>query len=80
MGLPKNKGPRAIVTEMCVMRFDEKTKRAYLSEYFPGLSPKEVAENTGFQMNISRAVESNQPSAEILDILLNKVDPQRIMV
>ncbi len=80
VGLPKNKGPRAIVTEMCVMRFDEKTKRAYLSEYFPGLSPKEVAENTGFQMNISRAVESNQPSAEILDILLNKVDPQRIMV
>ncbi len=79
-GLPKNKGPRAIVTEMGVMRFDDKTKRAYLAEYYPGLSPDEVAANTEFQMDISRAVPSELPSAEILDILLNKVDPQRLMV
>lgn len=79
-GLPGNKGPRAIITDMCVMRFDENTKRVYLAEYFPGLSPQEVSDNTAFHMDISRAVESEQASADILDILLNKVDPQRIMV
>lgn len=78
-GLPEV-GPRAIVTELGIMRFDEKTKRMYLAEYFPGVTPQQIQENTGFEMDLSRAVESEPPTQEILDILLNKVDPQRLMV
>lgn len=79
LGLP-DVGPQVVVTELGIMRFDEKTRRMYLAEYFPGVTVEHIVENTGFAMDVSRAVESEPPSEEMLDILLNKVDPQRIMV
>lgn len=77
-GLP-NKGPQAVVTELGIMRFEDKSKRMYLAEYFPGVTPQQIQENTGFELDISRAVESEPPSQEILDVLINKVDKQRLM-
>jgi len=78
-GLPEV-GPQAVVTELGIMRFDDTTKRMYLSEYFPGITPQHIQENTGFEIDLSRAVEAQPPSQEVLDILLKKVDPQRLMV
>ena len=79
-GLDQSKGPRAVVTEMCVMRFDESTKRMYLAEYFPGRTPDEIRENTGFDLDIARAFEAAPPSADVLETLLKKVDPLRLMI
>ncbi|MDD4802472.1 MAG: CoA-transferase subunit beta [Syntrophomonas sp.] len=79
VGLPEV-GPQALVTELGIMRFDEKTKLMYLAEYFPGVTPQQIQENTSFELDLSRAVEAEAPSQEILDILLKKVDPQRLMV
>lgn len=79
-GLDPAKGPRAVVTEMGVLRFGEDDKRMYLAEYFPGVTPEQVKENTGFDLDVSRAVESEAPSKEVLDILINKVDPMRLMI
>ena len=79
-GLNPNKGPRAVITEMGIMRFDEKTKHIYLAEYFPGVKIQDIIDNTGFDMDVSRAVESEKPSDDILNILLNHVDPMRIMI
>jgi len=72
-GLDPDKGPRAVVTEMGVMRFDDKTKRMYLSEYFKGVTPNEIRENTGFYLDVERAAESEPPSPEVLEVLLRKV-------
>ena len=74
-GLNPNKGPRAVITELGIMRFDEITKRMNLAEYFPGVTPEQVQENTGFHIDISRAVEAEAPSAEVLKILRSKIDP-----
>lgn len=79
-GLDPSKGPRAVVTEMGIMRFGEDDKRMYLAEYFPGVDPEDIRENTGFPLDISRAVEAEPPSQEVIDILIHKVDPMRIMV
>ena len=62
------------------MKFDEKTKRMYLAEYFPGVTIEEIVENTGFDIDTSRAVASEVPSDEVLDVLINKVDPLRMMI
>ncbi len=78
-GLPEV-GPQAVVTELGIMRFDPKTKRMYLAEYFSGVKPQQIQENTGFEIDIKLAVESEPPSREVLDILLKKIDPQRLMV
>lgn len=80
VGLSPDHGPRAVVTELGILKFDDVTKRMYLAEYFPGVTIEEIVENTGFEIDTSRAVESEKPSDEVLDVLLNKVDPLRMMV
>lgn len=79
VGLDPNKGPRAVVTELGVLGFGD-DKRMYLEEYFPGVTPEKVKENTGFDLDVSRAVESTPPEREVLEILINKVDPMRLMI
>lgn len=78
-GLIPDRGPRAVVTELGVMRFGQ-DKRMYLAEYFPGVTPKQVQESTGFELDISRAAEAAPPEPEVLKVLLEKVDPMRIMI
>ena len=69
-----DKGPRAVVTELGIMRFDDETKRMYLAEYFPGVTIEQIVENTGFEIDVSRAVEAKAPEEDVMDILINKVD------
>ena len=68
IGLPEV-GPQAVVTELGIMRFDEKSRRMYLAEYFPGVTVDQILENTGFELDASRAVESEPPSEEVLAVL-----------
>lgn len=79
-GLPPEHGPRAVITELGVMRFDDTSKRMYLAEVFPGVRIEEVLENTGFDLDVSRCVQAEPPTEEVLEILTTKVDPMRIMI
>jgi glutaconate CoA-transferase, subunit B len=79
LGLARG-GALAVVTNLCVLKFDEKTKEAYLAEYYPGVSVDTIVENTGFPLDVSRAVEALPPSAEDLRILREEVDPQRLIL
>ena len=74
-GLDPKRGPRAVVTELGVMRFGEQDKRMYLAEYFPGTSKDSIRERTGFDLGMENAVESEPPAQEVLDVLIRKVDP-----
>lgn len=73
------KGPRAVVTELGVLRFGP-DKRMYLAEYFAGVSPTEIQARTGFPLDISQAVEAAPPKETELDVLVNQVDPLHLMV
>lgn len=37
--------------------------------------PEQVQENTGFQLDLSRAKQSEPPADAVLEVLVNKVDP-----
>ncbi|MDO4719232.1 MAG: CoA-transferase [Peptostreptococcaceae bacterium] len=78
-GLDPNRGPRTVVTQYGVFKFGA-DKRMYLHKIFPGVSAEEVRENTGFDINVSKAVLYEDPGEEILKVLLEKVDPERLMV
>ena len=78
-GLPGG-GPSAVITNMAIMRFDEETKEMYLSGYYPGISPQEILENMGFQVDVSRARGVPPPSSEELRILRERCDPQRLIL
>jgi len=73
-------GPTAVVTDLGVMKFDEKTKKMYLSEYHRGISPQQIKESTGFDIDISRAVESKPVTEEELSLLREEVDPQKLII
>jgi glutaconate CoA-transferase subunit B len=79
LGLQRG-GALAVVTNLCVMKFDDETKEMYLSEYYPGISVEKIVESTGFEIDVSRAVESLPPSEENLRVLREEVDPQRLIL
>lgn len=73
-------GPIAVVTNLCVMKFDEHTKMMYLDEYYPFTDPEKVASETGFDLDISRARMASPPSESELATLRSGVDPQRLIL
>lgn len=78
-GLPTNRGPMAVVTDLGVMKFDEETREMYLAGYYPFTTPEEVQENTGFTIDLSRAELLPEPDEEAIRIL-QSIDPNRIFL
>ncbi|CAK7011788.1 MAG: Glutaconate CoA-transferase subunit B [Desulfovibrio sp.] len=68
-GLDPRRGPRAVITELGVMRFGDTDKRMYLAEHFPGVDAKTIRDHTGFALDTSRAVQSEPPSMKVLEVL-----------
>jgi len=79
-GLPEDKGPQCVVTDLGIMKFDEETKRMYVAEYYPGVTLEQIVENTGFEIDISRAVQSEEPEPEVIRILREEIDPSGIFI
>ena len=73
-------GPIAVVTNLCVLKFDEVTHEMYLAERYEGVTAEHIQENTGFPLDVSRATVAEPPEAEELRILRDDVDPQRLIL
>lgn len=73
-------GPSAVITDLGVMRFDDSTRRMYLHSLHPGVTREQVCENTGFDIDVTRSIETEPPSEEYLRILREEVDPERIFL
>lgn len=80
LGLPSNRGPMAVVTDRGVLRFDEKTKRMYLAGYYPTSSPEDVIENTGFDIDVSRAVLLDAPDENVIRMIREEIDPGQAFI
>lgn len=79
-GLPGDKGPRKVVSDLGVMAFDEDSRRMYLEGWYDYTTPEEIQENTGFPLDMSRARPIPPPEEEILRILRQEIDPQGIFI
>lgn len=73
-------GPSVVVTTKGVMRFHADSHEMYLASYHPGLSPREVADDTGFPLDTRGSIETPAPSAKELEILREAVDPERVFL
>jgi len=72
-------GPQVIITDKCVMTFDEAVGEFVVAEIYPDVTVEELKAACGWDLKIS----SNPKSAEIptekeLDLLRNKLDPQKL--
>ncbi len=75
VGIPENVGPQMVVTDKGILKFDEDTKRMYLAGYYPSSSPEDVIENTGFDIDVSRAVELEAPDENVIRLIREEIDP-----
>jgi glutaconate CoA-transferase subunit B len=73
-------GPSLVVTNLCQMDFDPETKRIRLATVHPGVSTREVIENSGFDLIVPRSVPTTElPTPEELR-LLRAIDPHGIYI
>lgn len=80
-GLPPNTGPHKIVTNLAVMGFNNKERRMEIETLSPGVTVEEVQASTGFELLVRKDVhETEPPSAEVLKILREEVDPGRYII
>ena len=75
-GLPMNTGPYRVVTNLCIMGYDDESKKMKLLSVNPGVTVEQVVENTGFELLIADEVTSNDhPTDEELKLLRDEIDP-----
>lgn len=74
LGLPGG-GPKYVVTPLCVMDFEEETKRMRLKSLHPGVKLEDVVARTGFELVIPDHVgETEPPTADELHLLRSRID------
>ncbi len=73
-------GPSLVVTNLCQMDFEPKTKCMRLATVHPGVSVQQVLENTGFELIVpAKVVTTDCPMREELR-LLEAIDPDGIYI
>ncbi|WP_163469711.1 glutaconate CoA-transferase subunit B [Fusobacterium sp. IOR10] len=80
VGLPGNRGPVMVVTDRGILKFDDETKRMYLAGYYPTSSPEDVIANTGFDIDVSRAVKLDAPDPEVIKLIREEIDPGQAFI
>jgi len=73
-------GPSLVVTNLCQMDFEPKTKKIRLATVHPGVSVQQVLENTSFDLIVPKDVPTTElPTHEEL-VLLREIDPHGIYI
>jgi glutaconate CoA-transferase subunit B len=76
----RGSGPSLVVTNLCQMDFDPKTKRIRLATVHPSVTVQQVLDNTGFDLIVPKDVlTTDMPTCEELD-LLRAIDPTGIYI
>ena len=76
-GIYRPGGPKALVTELCLMSFNADHRRFKLESVHPGHTLEEVLDNTGFEFDIPGSVVTTpEPKAEWLHILNSEIGEQ----
>lgn len=60
-GYPSDTGPEALITPLCIFRFDPETKEAYLDALHPGITVDQVKENTGWELKVAKELKYIKP-------------------
>ena len=52
----------------------------YLAGYYPTSSPEDVLENTGFDLDVSKAVLLDAPSEDVIKMIREEIDPGQAFI
>lgn len=79
-GLPPERGPRWVVSDLGRLGFDHRSRRMYLDGWYDFTTPGEIQEQTGFELDVSQARPLPPPEEDILRILREEIDPHGIYI
>jgi glutaconate CoA-transferase subunit B len=69
-------GPTAVITDMGIFRFDEKTHEMVLASLHPGCSVEAVQEQVGWRLQVADDLtETERPTPDQLRIMREELDP-----
>jgi len=74
-GLPRG-GPSAVITSLGIMRFDPVSKEMVLVSIHPGVTARNILDNTGWQLKISDMLEKTPVPTEYELKVLRELDPE----
>lgn len=75
-GFPRIGGPEKVVTNLCVLGFDDRTRDMTLVSVHPGVDQKDVIENTGFELLLPENIQTTPPPTQLqVKLLRQKIDP-----
>lgn len=78
LGIP-GAGPQLVVTDKCVLGFDEATREMTLEKLYPGVTLGEVQENVGWDLRVVPGLQQvTLPSQEELRLLREELDPEAL--
>jgi glutaconate CoA-transferase subunit B len=67
-----------VITDLCILGFDEESKRMKLEALHPGVKVEQVLENMGFEPVLPGEVGATEPPTEEELGILNEIDPDRM--
>ncbi len=79
LGIPGH-GPVYCITPLCVMDFEEESKRMRLKSVHPGVTVEQVVAQTGFELVIPATVpQTPGPNVEELQVLRERIDVEGML-
>jgi glutaconate CoA-transferase subunit B len=64
-------GPTLVITDLCIMRPDPKTKELVVRSLHPGVTREQVTANTGWAVRFAETAETTAPTDAELTVLRN---------
>jgi glutaconate CoA-transferase, subunit B len=76
-GLPGG-GPSRVITSMGIFSFDSVNHEMILSSFHPGVTVKEIKNETGWPLRIAQSTTETAPPSEMELSAVRKYDPKRV--
>lgn len=76
-GLPAG-GMYRVVTDLGILGFDPQTKAMMVVALHPGVSAKDIQDNTGFELPVPADVPTTEPPTSAELAVLRELDPERL--
>lgn len=70
------RGPEAVITDLCILRFADDTREMMVTCLHPNVTPEKVQENIGWQVRFAEHVETTpEPTERELQLIRDELDP-----
>ncbi|MGO9017789.1 MAG: CoA-transferase subunit beta [Syntrophobacteraceae bacterium] len=73
-------GPVAVITEKCVLGFDENTKEMYLKYLYPGVTVEDIKEIVDWDLKVADTLSEVEPPTEEQVRIMRAFDPMNLVL